>query len=63
MPLPNFLGEIYNYQRSGLPILPLFTKLYRMISNAILRGTSICIYCRAGAHRAGTCTATYSMMA
>jgi len=57
------VGEIDNNLRNGVPILPVFTKLYRMISNAILRGTNLFIHCRARAHRAGTCTAAYGMMA
>ena len=55
------LGEICDHHRSGLPILPLFTKFYQVFSNSILRGMNVLIYCRAGDHRAGTRIAASGM--
>ena len=62
VPLPNG-GEICDHHRSGLPILPLFTEFYQVVSNSILHGMNVLIHCRAASHRAGTCTASYGMMA
>ena len=62
VPLPNG-GEICDHHRSGLPILPLFTEFYQVVSNSILHGMNVFIYCHAGAQRAGTCTAAYGTMA
>ena len=59
---PNY-GEIYDRHRSVLPILPVFTKFYQVVLHAILNGMNVFTHCRTGAHRAGTSTAAYGMMA
>ena len=45
------------------PVFPAFEQLYRLLSSSLLRSENVLIHCRAGAHRAGTCTAAYAMMA
>jgi len=56
-------GAIFDATRHGVPILPYFRRFHTVVSNAIQAGNNIFIHCRAGAHRAGTCTAAYALMA
>ena len=44
-------------------VFPPFEQLCRVVSSSLLRSESVVITCRAGPHRAGTCTAAYAMMA
>ena len=43
--------------------MPAFEEFYRLVSNSLLRSEHVFTHCRAGAHRAGTCTAAYAIMA
>jgi hypothetical protein len=45
------------------PVFPACEQLHRLVSSSPLRSENVLIHCRAGAHRAGTCTAAYAMMA
>ena len=40
-----------------------FERLHRLVLNSLREGGHVLIHCRAGAHRAGTCTAAYALMA
>jgi len=60
---PIAAGDIYDAKRRGSRVLPYFERLHTVVSSALQVGDSVFIHCRAGAHRAGTCTAAYAVMA
>jgi len=45
------------------PVLFGFERLYRLVLNSLREGGNVLIIFRAGAHRAGTCTSAYAIMA
>ena len=56
-------GRIFDATRRGNLVLPYFERFHALVSSAIQAGDNVFIHCRAGAHRAGTCTAAYAVMA